>query len=154
MPDDLKPSQALGRGKAICTESVQTEVPLQELWTWFTASMGRIVWPSGYALSDAGAEIEDICDLMFGSGLNLPLCEVQDNNLVKIDVIDGYIVTYVVQFRELSSSLTEVSIVLYDDSDHFDHIDNIPLGEPSPERCRLACQAILRAIAERKGEIC
>ena len=148
--DDAAPSWAMFGGKKICAEKTIIDTGFQEIWTWFTKNMHDIVWPTGYALSDDGAPLEAFLDAQFGPKTNLPFCKIHADHAVEVTVTDGYIVTYIVEFKELSSVSTEALISFYDDKgDHFDVISQVGLPAPAEQKCRSACKEILKKIAER-----
>lgn len=129
------------RASKICIEKVEIDCGVQELRNWFLSNCENWNWTSGDSLSDIGAFASGMASSVLGSYSSKSKSKVHGDNIVEIAVPGADLTIYFIEFKELKSNLTEVSIYFY--------YEDYNLPRPNESKCRAICRKLLEKIQDR-----
>ena len=134
------------RASKICEEKIEVECEYKELWDWFLKNRDAYNWKSGDELSEVGSFASRMASSMLGSYSSSSNSKVYGNNIVEIKVPGADLTIYYIEFKEITSSITEVTISFY--------YEDYNLPRPDSWDTRSLCQKYLQRFkAQEKQEI-
>ena len=130
------------RASKICVEKIEIECEFHELWKWFVSNCDNWHWTSGDNFSDIGSFSSGMASSMLGSYSSSSNSKIYGNNLLEIKVPGADLTIYFIEFKELTSTLTEVKISLY--------YEDYNLPRPNERKSRTFCKNILERFKNRE----